>query len=251
MPDVPFVTDPQIDCLMEDEIEKSGFWPSLPSETFDIERFLARHLNSGLDKDATLPSDVMGEVVFRRGKKTCVKINADLTRDMENAQASWHIPRWRMTVAHECAHVILHGPLYLSQGAQDGLWEQPPQIHRCYKKVNKRFEPADFDAEAQDFAQRYGWNSGCLINETQARQRMEFQANRGGAALLMPANRFLCAASQGFNTLRQSAPRLSEDARIDRVVEQLARMFTVSKEAARIRCASLEVTKNADQLPLF
>ncbi len=252
MPDVTFIPFSKIDLLMEDEIEKSGFWPSSQNEIFDIERFLEKHLKSGLDKDANLPDDVMGEVAFRRGKKTCVSINAGLTREMENAQAAWQIGRWRMTVAHECAHVILHGPLYLAQGAQDGFWGEPlSQIHRCYKKQDKRFVTDDFAAEMRDFEARYGWNSGCLINEPQARQRMEFQANRGGAALLMPANRTLCAASELFNDLRQNAPQLSQEARIERVVEQLAKKFLVSREAARIRCDDLEATKHADQLSLF
>lgn len=252
MPEVKFISNPEIDRLMEDEIVKSGLWPASPSEHFDVETFLEKHLGCGLDKDASLPEDVMGEVIFRPGKRTCVKINAGLTYDMENPEAAWQVGRWRMTVAHESAHVILHGPLYLNQGAQDDLWEQQfGQVHRCYKKADKRFESSDFVREANDFASRYGWSSGCLLNDTAARQRMEFQANRGAAALLMPASSYLSSARELFSYLSEKEPNLSEESRINWVVARLAENFGVSREAARIRCGDLNATQYASQLALF
>ena len=245
MLNVPYISKPDIDRLMEDEIAKSQVLSNAIGSGFSIEDFLESHLRCDLDIDATLPADVMGEVAFQIGKKTRVQINADLTADTESDATDWKLGRWRMTVAHECAHVILHGPLFLTEGAQKPLWnEEIAQVHRCYKKQDKKFDQTDFAREEHDFNQRYGWDSGTLINDSKARQNMEVQANCGGAALLMPASlfqesaRILCE-----KVMQSSSPHFGREDKIEMVVSRLSFQFVVSKTAARIRCKDLNIER--------
>ena len=252
MPAVPFIPYADIDRRMNDEIARSNLWPTKPGEHFDIERFLQEFLNCGLDKDGVLEGDVMGEVAFRIGKKTCVNINALLTEAMETNEQSWSLGRFRMTVAHECAHVILHGPIYLSQGKQDGLWDEgTPIVHRCYRSLEqKQFSPADFDREADELNARYGWSSGVLFNDSKARQDMELQANHGGAALLMPLGAWDEAARTLSQNIKSHAPNWSRTAQITEVIKQLAAQFQVSNQAASIRFKFMESSRHLDNLTL-
>ena len=252
MPDVPFLPYPEIDRRMSDEIARSQLWPAAPGECLDIEEFLEKHLGCGLDKDGFLEDDVMGEVAFRPGKKTCVNINALVTQEMENSANSGSLGRFRMTVAHECAHVILHGPIYLAQGRQDELWDEAqPLVHRCYRSLEqKQFDQADFEREVAELNARYSWNSGVLFNESKARQDMELQANRGGAALLMPMGAWDEAARTHCQNVKAKFAHRNRDDQVTIAIRNLAQQFHVSNQAATIRFKALESARHLDNLTL-
>lgn len=248
---VPFLKDFEIEQRVDKELSCSGLWPAESRTLFDVEAFLRDHLKADLDQDAMLPKDVMGRVIFTPGRRTRVEINADLTAQAEGGEELWKIGRWRMTVAHEAGHIILHGPLYLPERSevQTLLWEDTePRIHTCYKK-DAGITGAD--GKSQEFARNFGWDSGRLVNESKQTRSMEIQANIAAAALLMPREPFCAAAKVLFGNERDNFPSSSADLRKQKTVARLASQFQVSNQAALIRCQQLQLTEYIDQKPLI
>ena len=234
---VPFLHNDQVEERMEGQLKSSGLWPDDPEEFLDIEKFLTNHLKAGIDLDSSLPSDVLGEVIFRPGKKTCVIINQDLTWDAENSGQTWKRGRWRMTVAHESAHIILHGPLFLLNAGQGSLWEDvEPRVHRCYKRDSLHLD-----------VQQNELSSSGLFNSTKQTDRMEIQANVGASALLMPRSVFHTAACSYLESLERRNVSLSGSQKCEIIVGQLAGKFQVSQQAARIRCKTLGIFSHVGQ----
>ena len=108
----------EIEQIMECELYKSGMLPDLAHPSLDIESFLEFHLEVKLNQHAILDPDVLGVTGFMKGCKPLVRINKDLTSEAESVIAPRGQPgRWRATMAHEAAHVVLHR----------GLMEVPPE----------------------------------------------------------------------------------------------------------------------------
>lgn len=255
MPEVAYLPNSEIDLCMEEALEDSKLWRE-PPEIFEVDRFIEKYLGCELDLSAPLSDGILGEFEFIRGEPPRVKINGSLTEEADDETQPWKEGRWRMTVAHEGAHVLMHLPLFLNQSVQNGLWDEAEVlIYRCYGEGNggikERFSEDEIAAEKNDVVKKYGWNSGLLVNDTPMRQRMEFQANRGGAALLMPATRFREDARRACRNINKRRPDMTRDARFQWVVEKLATRYTVSRQAARIRCDQLEIAKHLDNLTLF
>jgi Zn-dependent peptidase ImmA (M78 family) len=248
---IPFISDEKIELRMEAEVRSSGLWSTDSDAVFEVEDFLEKHLKAILDVDATLADEVMGEVTFRSGKRPCVKINADLSYDAEHSNKLGSLGRWRMTVVHEGAHIILHEPYFVSTAGQTSLWDDDePQVHRCYKHNLEAMGVRDL-ASPDNSICNLSWNSGRLLNESEQTARMEIQANRAAAALLMPRFAFLPAAIEAFDAVNQRLNNLSDSARQQAVVAQLAQRFVVSQQAARIRCHQLGVLERAGQSKLL
>lgn len=203
----------EIEQIMEDELRRAGLLPTRDNSVVDLEDLLERHLKVTFDQYAALPAEVLGLTEFDPRRAPTVRINKVLTGTAMDSD--WCPPgiegRWRATVAHEAAHVILHRILFdaaLNQGSlfpAEQLEVTSPKLQRCLKRdLSHRGANAD-------------WR--------------EVQANRGMAALLMPKKHFAKAA-RGVRV--GSTPQ-----EIDAACRTLARQFGVSRQATAIRLKAL------------
>ena len=209
----------EIDTIMVSELVSAKLMPSSDDEdlAIDVEPFAQAHLMVRLDQYAKLDTHVLGITEFRRGERPKISVNRDLTGsalDDEDATPGM-IGRWRATVAHEAAHVLLHGHLFEVDSMQRGLFggESLParnQLFRCLKRdVGYRREHSD-------------WR--------------EVQANMGMAALLMPKPLFVDATLQALASVGINDNSIEAGSAEHRhLVDQLAARFSVSKQAVSIR----------------
>jgi hypothetical protein len=196
--------------------------PNIDDTVVEIEAFVERHLKATLDQYAELPADVLGLTEFRSHRPPHIRINRDLTESA--LDSDWCPPgvegRWRATVAHEGAHILLHRMLVEGDPAQTALFDDthagPSALLRCLKR---------------DVGYR-----------TRASDWREVQANRGMAALLMPKRIFVKVARQELTD--------TSSAGIDAATRQLATRFAVSREAASIRLHALRLVNDQAALEL-
>lgn len=224
----------EIESIAEEELRRAGLMPGLPATAVDVEQLVEDHLQAELDQYAPLPRDVLGVTEFRSGLPPRVLINRALT------EAAFESPdpppgvlgRWRATVAHEAAHILLHRSLSEPDPAQISL-----------------LDPSALEAPIQ--SQRL---FRCLAREVEfggGRDWREVQANRCMAALLMPRSAFLGAVSrarEGIGLLPGEPLRAEA---MDPLVRKLARWFGVSRQAARIRLAELGLVSLPGQGSLY
>jgi len=213
----------EIERIMEDELRRAGLFPDRRGSVVDIEAFIEGHLAASLDQYAALPVEVLGLTEFVPGKPPAVRINADLTGSAMDSD--WCPPgvegRWRATLAHEAAHVVLHRTLFDRDLNQGSLFSSPTsndssRLHRCLKRdVAHRTQPPD-------------WR--------------EVQANRGMASLLMPRSVFTRAA-------RRAGAGSSQD--LDNVTRSLAELFGVSRQATTIRLRTIGLIRDEEADALF
>src|SRR5260370_8033710 len=118
--------DPEeIEVVMEDELHKAGLFPSADHPTVNIEDLIEVHLKVKLDQHAVLDRDVLGVTEFPKGKQPAISINRDLSGlavDLEDPLPGT-VGRWRATLAHEAAHVLLHRILFEFDEKQGILFE--------------------------------------------------------------------------------------------------------------------------------
>lgn len=211
----------EIESIMEDEVRKAGLIPTPDHPSVDLEPFLERHLGAQLDQYASLPQDVLGQATFESGEPVHVAINADLTGALdEGGEGLSALGRWRATLAHEAAHVLLHRVLFEVPLSQAALFEDEPEaepvpkLMRCLKR----------DVSLSRTV--YDWR--------------EVQANRGMAALLMPRRLFAGLAREERGSLAlASFPLAGDSVDADRLTRRLAARFDVSRQAAAIRLRTL------------
>lgn len=218
----------EIEDKMSDELRKADMLPDAASPIVDLEEFLEFGLQVKLDSYARLDQDVLGLTEFRRGLNPLVSVSADLTSEMENSPNSLGLRgRWRATLAHEAAHVILHR----------GLFDAPPQQGELFA----------FDSESSSSLFR------CLARDVSFgisnSDWKEVQANMGMAALLMPADvfpevlRVVVGANSplGWHTTIPG-PETTE---YRKMILELSRRFEVSQQAASIRLKTLGFERGA------
>ncbi len=209
----------EIEQIMESELRKAAIMPTAEAPVVDLERFVEQRLRVGLDQYATLDASVLGLTEFFEGKAPRISINKDLTgAAVDDDDSPLGVRgRWRATLAHEAAHVLLHRSLYefavdnLSLFASDSNRTETKQLHRCLKRD-------------LSFRRVSDWR--------------EVQANQGMAALLMPKSLFAKVARKELETFypgRDKIPPGDED----RVAQRLAPLFEVSRHATRIRLSTL------------
>lgn len=221
--------EPQdIERIMSDELRKSGQRLTADNPAPDLERFVEAHLRVTLDQYADLPESVLGLTEFVVGRRPSIKINAALTEAAESVPANPGMRgRWRATIAHEASHVLLHQYLFDPAMAQ--------VQHGDYR------DPEPIVVES-------GGLMRCLhrdINDQRAtpsgrgsRDWREIQANRGMAALLMPAQSFRRAALRVASGL-SSGLVTAGSADAESLVEAMAAEFSVSRQAAGFRLEGL------------
>jgi hypothetical protein len=216
----------EIDTIMVDELVRARLLPDAQQDdlSVDIEAFVETYLHLPFDLNAKLDAAILGVTDFVPGKKPKISVNRDLTGSALDDEDSTPglLGRWRATVAHEACHVLLHRMLYELDDLQRGLFRSPqepslPQhLLRCLKR------DVAFTSRVSD------WR--------------EVQANIGMGALLMPKPIFLVAAAQGRVLLGAANRAIETDSPThEEIVTLLARRFTVSKQAARIRLATLRI----------
>jgi hypothetical protein len=210
----------EIEQIMEDELRKAGLYPTAEVPAVSLEDLVELHLKAHLDQHADLGADVLGMTEFERGRSPKISINRDLSgaaADLGDA-LSGKMGRWRATLAHEAAHVLLHRILYEFDDRQTELFSSEIKVAakplmRCLKRG------VAFRGGGSD------WR--------------EVQANKGMAALLMPKAIFhevtrRLISEGGIGQLAQL-----DDEEASKVVRVLANHFQVSKQAARIRLSTL------------
>ena len=212
----------EIEWMMEDELLKAGLLPSVSDPAVDMERLLEVHLQVKLDLHARLDEDVLGVTRFLSGKKPLVSINKDLTSKAETEDAlSGLLGRWRATLAHEAAHVVLHRMLF----------EVPFEQGSFFSEV-KESDSSSLRCLKRDVSFRRGYSDW-----------KEVQANRGMAGLLMPTRVLeeLVRDILGANNADDLLARIPElgSAEFSDLLLDISRRCEVSQEAARIRLETL------------
>lgn len=222
----------EIDDWMEVELHKAGLFPTMLEPWVDIECFVDRHLKVGLEQYAPLEPTVLGETRFEPGKKPRISINKSLTELAIDAQGppAWLRSKWRMTMAHEATHVMLHRCLYASvpnQGMLFGDDDGP-------------------SCEGQDCKYQ------CLqrnLETTKGSDWQEVQANKGMAALLMPKSLFLMVCQSERESLAiGSKPLLKDSYETDLLSKRLGQQFDVSLQSVLIRLQEMKLFATKGQL---
>ena len=215
----------EIDQIMTDELTKASLLPKASDSdvTVDIESFVEGHLHLPFDQYAKLESDTLGITRFSPGRPPRIEINRELTvsaLDAEDATPGM-LGRWRSTVAHEVGHVVLHRHLYDVSPMQPLLFSsgdyesrQPSSLMRCLKR-----------------------DVGYCVSSSDWR---EVQANMAIGALLMPKPVIGEVVAAEEERLLLGPQLIQEDSlSLQLLVSAVARRFTVSKTAARIRIEGL------------
>jgi IrrE N-terminal-like domain len=221
----------EIEAIAEDELRRAGLMPSPDDPVTDLERLIEGHLKAQLDQYAQLPEGVLGVTQFDERRYPLVSISSALTEAAEeDSPRPGQVGRWRATLAHEASHIFLHRYLFdpdmapLTSRRPDHTTADGTAVMRCLQRdVN--------DVSTQDWgriSRRRDWR--------------EVQANRGMAALLMPARTFKDVAFDqitkiGLNSL-STGP-----ASADTLAAAIADVFQVSKQAALIRLGTLQVAQ--------
>lgn len=225
----------EIEAIMQDELHRANLLPDVNRDdvTVDLEALVEDHLKLPLDQHAPLDADVLGMTEFLLGKPPKISINADLTGAFEDGDTPGIEGRWRATLAHEVAHVLLHRTLFELDDLQRGLFPAaelaprggPEKLMRCLKR-NVVYRDGGSD-----------WR--------------EVQANMGMSALLMPKEVFVHVvrnARAALSVPDGALPSGSSDARA--LTKEVARRFSVSNHAAGIRLEGQGVVVAAAQSSL-
>lgn len=223
-------SEQEIEEVALDELRRADLVPTLAEPVVDLERLIEAHLRSDLDQYAPLPNDVLGATEFRADEKPRVQINAELTKSAEGKPLSGTYGRWRATMAHEAAHVFLHRVLFELNPNQGLLFDAEPsttarpRLLRCLQR---------------NIVGRGGgdWR--------------EVQANRGMAAVLMPASFYRQLAREEMDAIGASRSDLEADRqKLDDLIRRLAQRCGVSQQAAGIRLETLELAPQAGSVSL-
>ena len=222
----------EIEEIMAHELRQCEMFPSASIPLVDMEAFLELHLQVRLDLYCKLSRGLLGVSTFITGRQPVVEINRDLTEQAnENDSPGGLLGRWRATLAHEAAHVILHRRLVERPKGQGILFSHDVEakvettMTRCLERHIS-------------FARGTGdWK--------------EVQANLGMAALLMPSRpftdlvRFIVGVGPADDLLA-GIPAADTQAYTD-LIQELARRCHVSQEAARIRLDTLGLARSSSE----
>ena len=224
--------DNEIEEIMAHELERSGMMPGATAPVIDLEAFLELHLRVKLDLYSELGPNLLGVSGFATGLRPIVKISRTLTSQAHERFAQGGIfGRWRATLAHEAAHVILHRRLVDVPRAQGLLFPQSGE---------SQAEPLVTQCLQRDiwFARGTGdWK--------------EVQANQGMASLLMPSGLFVAVtrevvSARATEDLLAHIPAADTRAFSD-LVRELSVRCQVSREAARIRLNTLGLARASSE----
>ena len=221
-----------IESMMVDALRKSDLFPTDEQPAVDIERFIQR-LDVRMDQYADLDPTVLGLTEFYTNEPPKIFINRDLTGAIDDDHTPPGIRgRWRATIAHEGSHVVMHRVLFAINQDQESLFHtrnqpEPQRLMRCLKK-------------------------NVLFRGGGTNDWREVQANMGMAALLMPQSLFRQLAAKVAEQHSQATESLiigSGPAAV--LTAEMAALFDVSRQAARIRLETLGILSAAGQPSLI
>ena len=198
----------EIERLCEERLAAAGLLPADGGCTVDVEALLENELGAAVDYSAKLAPSVLGFTIFERPPRVVVNVTLTDGATRPNAPPGL-LGRWRATIAHEAAHILLHARLYDLDPKVPGRASVQPV--RCLRTTVEQ-EQSKSD-----------WR--------------EVQANMGMAALLMPKSLFEREATAALRAALPSAiPPLDRDHRaLATIVPLIASKFAVSKRATAIR----------------
>jgi hypothetical protein len=214
----------EIEDAMAEQLRRGRQVLTLASPSPDLEAFVEQHLRVDLDQYATLPEGVLGMTEFGGSRQPKMYINSTLTEAADQVPPrSGARGRWRATIAHEAAHVILHRYLYdpAMPSIRSGDFRDPPEQPRVSGQL-LRVECLNRSIE-----------NGAATGSRTARDWREVQANRGMAALLMPGSIFRRVATMK-GAVNMSGLDASNPDGLN-LVSEIATVFDVSRQAATYR----------------
>lgn len=221
--------DSEIESIMQDELRKSGLFPNLLDPVVDLEAFLEIHLDVKLDLYAKLNTNLLGVSKLANGQQPVVEINRELTNKVdEEPSMSGILGRWRATLAHEAAHVILHKCLVESSIDQGVLFSQSGS--------------ASVETRCLDRSIWFGRGPG---------DWKEVQANKGMASLLMPSTVFIGIVRRMLNAhptedLLARMP-VADTRGFTFLIRDVSDECQVSRQAASIRLQTLGLARHSIQ----
>jgi hypothetical protein len=180
-----------------------------PVPTQVLLQLLEEHAHD-VDQLAELPQGIQGVTLYYWDRKPDVKIAAELTRQ------HWREVRQRSTITHECAHVILHAPLW--RGLGSGPFDEGPIAQSC------RCEYTEETLAMWD-------------------DRMELQARYMSGGFLMPKDRVWRLARKLQSNKRMALPANPGSPTSVYLIEHMIVAFHVSRDAAALRLKQLGLIK--------
>lgn len=193
----------EIERITAAALRSAGLMPRSVAPAVDIETFVEMHLGAVVDYAGDLPDTILGYTEFNVPPR--IVVSRRLTDLATASEASLGLRgRWRATLAHEAAHLLLHSHL----GA---AWNMTPKLT----------------------AQAISLSSGATKSDWR-----EVQANMGMAALLMPRDLFLTEARRLLEREPVFLPLDGEDLPAKRLVAILGEQFQTSLEATRLRLST-------------
>ena len=137
-------------------------------------------------------------------------------RTLDPDEHSSVLGRYQFTLAHEMGHWELHRALFEFQQRQEDLFDRPsaPSI---------------------------------VCRTSQAKERIELQADAFAAALLMPKAQVITHWQQLIDSGRRLRPGARQDELIEVAVRPLAKTFEVSAQAMRIRLEGLGCRREVEE----
>jgi hypothetical protein len=206
----------EIEQIAATTLRAAGLWPEPEVRSVDVEWLVETHLGASIDYAARLPTNVLGKTEFRSPPH--VEISRELT-DLATAEAAslGLRGRWRATIAHEAAHILLHAPLFAEAIASR-------QLVSCHRET------------IEVPSARHDW--------------IEVQANMGMVALLMPRSPFLHEARRLLESRGAVIPPLGWGSSIaTELVNRLAETFETSLQATRLRLLTFGFLSDAETTP--
>jgi len=190
----------EVERITVGALRSAGLMPRSDAPAVDIETFVEMHLGAAVDYAGDLPHTVLGYTEFAQPPR--IVVSRRLTDLATAADASPGLRgRWRATLAHEAAHLLLHAHIR-------GVGCMTPKLTTEAISLSGGVTASD-------------WR--------------EVQANMGMAALLMPRELFLVEARRHLEREPMFLPLDPEGLAGKRLVAILGEQFQTSLEATRLR----------------
>lgn len=199
-----FYDKEELSFMTDNALKREGLYPQHPGPV-DVE--LLAELISKRVEFCSLPLQYEAATQFIYGEKPIIFFNEAFL----NSNSPYREHRWRFMTAHECAHIILQDMLF--QEACRRILRNNPQYD-----VNSANPLLFFDNNRS-----YIW--------------YEWQANAGGANLLMPREHLNTVITSTIDHIihkHKTSDSISRDYILNSIAEEVSHVFNVSFTAAKI-----------------
>ncbi len=209
----------EFDAMMDEARQRSGSVPLVGGTGVDVEGILERVYGVVPDY-GELPEGVLGMTHFHPDGRYEAFVSRELSDNAETDLVARR--RLRTTLAHECAHIVMHGHLHLVDLATPSLFGDPV---RPLPKVLCRQESVGVYGGGESGYDGQWW---------------EYQANRGMASLLLPRRETVeylrsLLEARGLGSVREAL----RAAQADSVIREVMAQFDVSMQVVVYRLQEL------------